>query len=46
MEKLITDTTALMFDLKGEIAEGHYLQLMNNLKEMTNSSLEVKDNVE
>jgi len=34
MEKLITDTTALMFDLKGEIAEGHYLQLMNNLKEM------------
>ena len=34
MEGLIKDTTALVFDLKGEIAEGHYLKLMNNLNDM------------
>ena len=34
MEKLIADSTSLVFDNKEKIDEGDYLQLMNNLNEM------------
>ena len=34
MEKLIADSTSLVFDNKEKIEEGDYLKLMNNLNEM------------